>query len=59
MFDHERSPRLGQRLAVETLGVLMVADATELPDPAYDGQLVYQQDITSLVLFDGTDWVAV
>lgn len=58
MYDHEQSPRLGQRLGVEQPGLFIADDETLLPEAPHDGQLVYRRDENKLYIFDGTEWIA-
>ena len=55
VFDQAQSPRLGQRVPVESTYVRMFAGA-EIPEAAWPGQLIYRIDDQILQIFDGDAW---
>lgn len=50
-YDQAQSPRLGQRVPVESTYVQMV-DSTDLIEAAYPGQLIFLNDTQSLLIWD-------
>lgn len=51
VYDQAQSPRLGQRVPVESTYVQMV-DTTELIEAAYPGQLIFLKSTSTLLIWD-------
>src|SRR4051812_13568190 len=51
-YDQAQSPRLGQRVPVESTYVRMFA-GTEVPEAAWPGQLIFRTDEQILQIYDG------
>ena len=52
-FNHAQSARLGQRVPPETSSVQVIATLADLPEVAYEGQVIYVQDIDVFQVYDG------
>lgn len=54
-YDQAQSPRLGQRVPVESTYVRMFSGA-EIPEAAWPGQIIFRTDTKILQVFDGDAW---
>ena len=55
VFDQAQSPRLGQRVPVESTYVRMFS-GEEIPEAAWPGQLIFRSDEQILQIYDGEAW---
>lgn len=51
-LDHAASPRVGQRQTAASTPVPRVNTGDDLPENAYDGQLVYDHNTSAAKLYD-------
>lgn len=52
MFDHQLSPRLGQRVPAESSPVRKVDSAANRPEAPHDGAIIWRTDLDALEIFD-------
>jgi len=55
VYDQAQSRRLGQRTPVENSYVRMFS-ADEIPEAAWEGQLIYRNETQGLQIFNGNAW---
>ena len=54
-YDHAQSPRIGQKTTVESTVVRMFS-GVEIPEAAWEGQVIYRTDLQILQVYNGTAW---
>ena len=55
VYAQARSPRLGQPTSVES-GYVRMFSGDELPESAWEGQLIYRNETQGLQIFNGNAW---
>ena len=55
IFDHQQSPRLGQKTQVESTAIRMFS-GEEIPEAAWAGQMIYRTDSQEIQVFNGEAW---